>query len=216
MKRSTNLSPRILLVLVTGLLLWPALCTAAPASGVHQLGAAGIDLPRGAPHLFPDRLSAMALEAEGQIGGHATEGLLLAADARDGNSSDPSMPERYVSSFSTARAHKYMGYGTIGLAAIAALSSSNHDFHRGASYAALWLAGATCATGVSGFRGFVDFTDGFSAADVHALLGAIGTVGFAATLVTAEADGNEKSHSGIGSGGAIAMGLSVIAIHFEW
>jgi hypothetical protein len=203
----------MIFLLVTAALFLPA--PASVAAGGRGAAAAA-DLHRPAADLFPPAaLADTPLLPEGG-GDHPETGLLLAAKSAfsDMPASPPASP--YVSSFSTARAHQFMGYGTIALAALTALTSSHHDFHRAASYATLWLAGATCATGFSGYRGFIDFSDGLSAYDAHAVLGALGTIGFAATLVIAEADGDEAGHTGIGAGSAIAMGVSVAVIQFQW
>ena len=108
--------------------------------------------------------------------------------------------------------HRYLGYATIAVAATAALTgSASHSVHRGAAYTATFLGTATCVTGFMEYRDIIDFRQPFSRLSSHAILGTIGTIGFAAAVAVAEGD---SSHSGIGVGGASAMALSVIRIHF--
>ena len=120
-----------------------------------------------------------------------------------------------VPSLSTIRAHKYLGYGTLILAGLAAATSSSHELHRATSYAATWLAGATCATGFAGYHRLIDFSDGFSVHDTHALLGALGTAALVTTVILAESDGDD-GHGGIGAASGAALGISVLAVKIEW
>ncbi len=106
-------------------------------------------------------------------------------------------------------AHKFMGYGTLVMGALAAVSSSSHSAHRATSYAAIALGGATVATGFTEYKGYIDLSDGFSRYDIHAVLGTAGLVAFTAAVLMAEAD---QSHSGFGVASAVSMGLSVVAI----
>lgn len=171
--------------------------------GTASAGAVGM-APR-SPVLFPD----------GAFLCEPTPVLQASSMKKPDEPAFPPPATPHISSFSTARAHTYMGYGTVLLAALAAVSHSSHDFHRAASYGATWLASATCATGFSGYKGFIDLSDGLSAYDTHAILGAAGTIGFAATLVMAEAD-SDTNHDGIGVASTAAMGLSVVVLKIRW
>lgn len=122
---------------------------------------------------------------------------------------------RESTSFSTMTAHKYLGYSTLALTALAAVSNSSHEIHRAASYGAAWLAGATCATGFAGYGNVIDLSEGVSTHDTHAVFGILGTAALVATLVIAEAD-NDSGHGGIGGASAAALGISVIAVKIEW
>ncbi len=172
-------------------------------SGIASAG--GLEMEQQSPVLFPASAFLSEPEAALQAGSMKAPAELAFPP--------PTTP--HISSFSTARAHKFMGYGTVLLAGLAAVSHSSHDFHRAASYGATWLASATCATGFSGYKGFIDLTDGLSVYDTHAILGAAGTIGFAATLVMAEAD-SDGNHDSIGAASAAAMGLSVVVLKIRW
>lgn len=174
-----------------GMLIWIcSLCPAASAEVSVQ--------PVRAESLFPDRA---VIE---QIGGTP----LFAARR-------PPLSYPETASFSTMRAHKYLGYTTMVLAALAAVSSSSHELHRTFSYAATWLAGATCATGFSGYGALIDLSDGLDTYETHAVMGMVGTAAFAATVVIAEAE-EDPNHGAIGAASATAMGLSVMAVTLRW
>lgn len=106
-------------------------------------------------------------------------------------------------------AHKYLGYATLVMGGLAAISASSHSLHRAASYAAVGLGAGTVATGFKEYGGYIDLSDGFSSYDIHAVLGTAGLLAFTAAVAAAEAD---SSHSGFGVGSAVSMGISVIAI----
>jgi hypothetical protein len=191
------------LVLFTAACLLPAPAGAAADGFPREPG-----LQQHAPELFPPALFAAA-------GGSQKNSDSLRAEGKR-ESLRPQRPSPYVRSFSTARAHQFMGYGTMLLAALTAVTNSEHDVHRAASYATLWLAGATCATGFSGYRNFIDLSDGISADDAHAMLGTLGTIGFAATLVIAEAEDDDEGHGGIGAASTVAMGASLLVLQIHW
>ncbi len=108
--------------------------------------------------------------------------------------------------------HRYLGYSTLLLAGIAAVTSSNKSAHYGAAYAATCAAVATCATGIAEYGERYDLEEGLLSSDnLHINLGIIGTVAFA-TAVTIADSGKESSHAGIGITGGTAMLLSVIVI----
>ena len=110
------------------------------------------------------------------------------------------------------KAHKYLGYTTILLAGIAAVSSGNKDVHYGAAYSAVAAAAGTVFTGYMEHGDRFTFEDGlFTEDNSHILLGTIGALGCAAAVILADSDGGH-GHNGIGVFGGAAMALSVITI----
>ena len=108
--------------------------------------------------------------------------------------------------------HKYLGYSTLLLAGIAAVSSSNRSVHYGSAYAATGTALATCWTGYIEYSDRFDLDEGVLSEDnLHIILGALGTIGFATAVAIADS-GEESSHSGIGGASATSMLISVIVI----
>ncbi|MFO7862308.1 MAG: hypothetical protein R6U41_13890 [Desulfosalsimonas sp.] len=179
-------------------------CWASPGPAQAQRSAG----PGNAPRLYPD---AQFFEKIGPA-------PVLAENTFDRNDSGlltghQPLPDR--ASFRTMTAHKYLGYSTLALTALAAVSNSSHEIHRAASYGAAWLAGATCATGFAGYGNVIDLSEGISTHDTHAVFGILGTAALVATLVIAEAD-NDSGHGGIGGASAAALGISVIAVKIEW
>jgi ammonia channel protein AmtB len=195
MKKTGGTARRTILILISVVFFLPGIASAGGAQA---------------------RLKAVDLFPAEAVSGDCPQTVRLAAARTHAHGEVKARMTPPISSFSTARAHRFMGYGTIALAGLAAASNSDHDLHRVASYAALWLAGATCATGFSGHQGAIDLSDGLSAYDTHALLGSLGTIGFAATLALAEADDDDSSHGGLGAASAAAMGLSVIIVNIKW
>jgi hypothetical protein len=197
--KKTNLAiPQIILII------WVLLCVICFASV-----RASAQMPartRVEPSFFPD--SSFFDQNEKQYS-------LLADSSGKMQGFPKNFPESNTTSFSTMSAHKYLGYGTLALAAMAAVTNSSHEIHRAASYAATWLAGATCATGFAGYGNAIDLTDGISANDIHAISGVIGTAAFVATLILAEAD-KDSGHGAIGAASAAALGISVVAVKIEW
>ena len=108
--------------------------------------------------------------------------------------------------------HRYLGYSTLLLAGVAAVTSSNKSVHYGAAYAATGAAVATCATGFVEYGERYDLEEGLLSSDnLHINLGIIGTVAFATAVAIADS-GKESSHAGIGITGGTAMLLSVVVI----
>mgnify|MGYP006283905485 FL=1 len=173
-----------------------------PASGQTISGRADAQM------LFPDANFFEQIQPA-PVFAARTAGNIHATDLPDSRAS------RESASFSTMTAHKYLGYSTLALTALAAVSNSSHEIHRAASYGAAWLAGATCATGFAGYGNVIDLSEGISTHDTHAVFGILGTAALVATLVIAEAD-NDSGHGGIGGASAAALGISVIAVKIEW
>ncbi|MDY6951369.1 MAG: hypothetical protein SWE60_07655 [Thermodesulfobacteriota bacterium] len=115
--------------------------------------------------------------------------------------------------FDFGRLHKYLGYGTVLLAGIAAVSSGSRSAHYGAAYAATGTALATCLTGYMEYSDRFNLEDGLLSGDnAHIMLGVIGTIGIA-TAVTI-ADSSESSHKHPGGAGGVSMLLSVVTIRW--
>ncbi|MDY6988252.1 MAG: hypothetical protein SWQ30_09365 [Thermodesulfobacteriota bacterium] len=113
--------------------------------------------------------------------------------------------------FSFGRLHKYLGYGTVLLAGIAAVSSGSRSVHYGAAYAATGTALATCLTGYIEYSDRFNLEDGLLSGDnAHIMLGVLGTIGVA-TAVTI-ADSSESSHKHPGGAGGVSILLSVVSI----
>lgn len=173
-----------------------------PASAQSVNGGADAQM------LFPDADFFEQIQPEPVFAARASGGI-HASDLPD------SKTIRQGASFRTMAAHKYLGYTTLALTALAAVTNSSHEIHRAASYGAAWLAGASCATGFAGYGNVIDLSEGISTHDTHAVFGIIGTAALVATLVIAEAD-NDSGHGGIGGASAAALGISVVALKIEW
>jgi len=108
--------------------------------------------------------------------------------------------------------HKYLGYGTVLLAGITAVTSSEEDTHE--SFAIATAAGAlsTVATGFAAHRQRFDTDEGlFTKDNLHIALGTLGAAILTTAVVIAD-DGRESSHSGMGVTGGVLMTLGVIDI----
>ena len=110
------------------------------------------------------------------------------------------------------KVHKYLGYSTILLAGVAAVTSSTKSLHYGAAYATTGTALATCFTGYYEYRDRFDLENGFLDEDnLHILLGTLGTLGVATAVAIADS-GDNNSHAGIGITGGASMMVSIIVI----
>jgi len=110
------------------------------------------------------------------------------------------------------KVHKYLGYSTILLAGVAAVTSSTKSLHYGAAYATTGTALATCFTGYYEYRDRFDLGNGFLDEDnLHILLGTLGTLGVATAVAIADS-GENNSHAGIGIAGGASMMVSIIVI----
>ncbi len=110
------------------------------------------------------------------------------------------------------KVHKYLGFSTILLAGVAAVTSSTKSLHYGAAYATTGAALATCFTGYYEYRDRFDLGNGLLDEDnLHILLGTLGTLGVATAVAIADS-GENKSHAGIGITGGASMMVSVIVI----
>jgi hypothetical protein len=105
--------------------------------------------------------------------------------------------------------HKYLAYGTLVLAGVAATTGSESSTHHSAAIGASSLAVLTAATGFYEYGDMFDMDEGLSAANVHIVLGTLGAIGFAAEAAIASSG---ASHGGLGIASAAAMGAACIVI----
>lgn len=113
---------------------------------------------------------------------------------------------------SWAPAHKYLGYGTILLSGISAVSSSDEDFHEAAAYATAVAALGTVLSGYMAHSDRFDPADGyFTKGNRHIWIGMLGAALLTTAVLIAD-DGEEGSHAALGISGGALMTLSVIDI----
>lgn len=113
---------------------------------------------------------------------------------------------------SLERWHKYLGYGTVLMAGVTAVSHSDEDFHEGAAYVTAAGALSTLLTGYLAHGERFDTEAGLLSRDnLHIALGTLGAV-LLTTAVAISDDGEEGSHSTLGVTGGVLMALGVIDI----
>ena len=105
--------------------------------------------------------------------------------------------------------HKYLGWGTLLLAGVAAVTGSDSSLHHNSALAATAFGLGTAATGYYEYSDYFDTDEGLSAYNLHIVLGTIGAIGFATEAIIASTD---TGHGGIGIGSAVAMGIGVAII----
>lgn len=105
--------------------------------------------------------------------------------------------------------HKYMGYGTLLLAAGAAFSSSSKDVHEPMGYAAATAATLTCFSGFMEYSDYFDTREGFSKYNIHIVSGVAATAGF---IVTAILGAGGDDHGGIGGGSTVLMCVPIVIL----
>lgn len=116
------------------------------------------------------------------------------------------------SRFGLRKMHRYLGYGTLILAGVTAVSGSESDLHCGAAYAATGTAVATCVTGFMKYHRRWNLSKGlFHDDNAHIMLGVIGGIGMVASVITADSDSG-PGHAGVGVAGGALMAVSVILI----
>ena len=121
---------------------------------------------------------------------------------------------RSAAEFDYRGLHRYLGYGTVVLAGIAAVSSSNRSVHYGAAYAAAGTALGASITGYAAYGRYLNMRRGlFSDNNLHVMLGVLGTAGIATAVLLADSDGG-SNHAGIGSAAAISMAVSVAIVRW--
>ncbi|MEN8246078.1 MAG: hypothetical protein ABFS43_14390 [Thermodesulfobacteriota bacterium] len=101
--------------------------------------------------------------------------------------------------------HKYLGWGTLLLACVTAVTGSDSSLHHNSALAATAFGLGTAATGYYEYSDYFDTDEGLSTYNLHIVLGTIGAIGFATEAVIASTD---SGHGGIGIGSAVAMGLA--------
>lgn len=108
--------------------------------------------------------------------------------------------------------HKYLGYTTVLLAGLTAVTSSSKDLHYGAAYGTVGAALGTLTTGYIAYSDRFNMEDEFFTEDNnHILLGTLGAIGCIAAVALADSEGG-GGHAGAGVFGGSAMALSIIVI----
>jgi hypothetical protein len=108
--------------------------------------------------------------------------------------------------------HKYLGWATVALAGLTAVSSSNKNTHYAAAYSTVAASVGTLTTGYMAHGDRFTFEDGiFTEDNNHIILGTLGALGCIAAVALADSSGG-NSHDGIGIVGGVAMAISVITI----
>lgn len=133
----------------------------------------------------------------------------MAGDVQDARSDSEASQDRGMA---TERWHKYLGYGTVLMAGVTAVSHSDEDFHESAAYVTAAGALSTLLTGYLAHSSRFDTEEGLLSKDnLHIVLGTLGAV-ILTTAVAIADDGDESSHSGLGVAGGVLMTLGVIDI----
>ena len=108
--------------------------------------------------------------------------------------------------------HKYLGFTTVLLAGLTAVTGNSKDVHYGAAYSTVAAALGTIATGYLAHGDRFAIGDGiFTEDNSHIILGTIGVVGCIAAVLLADSDGGHN-HNAFGIVGGGAMAFSVIRI----
>ncbi len=117
------------------------------------------------------------------------------------------------------KTHKYLGIGSLLLAGLTVLTApddeegtgnTNDSLHQGLANGALALGVGAVATGLAFHFDDIKLANGLGDPDnLHALLGLIGTTGYAVAV----ANGGEGGHAAAGIVGALSMAA---AIKIEW
>lgn len=113
--------------------------------------------------------------------------------------------------FTANKAHQYLGIGSLALAALAVISPKEYDgAHESFARGAAALGGAAVATGLAFHYEELSLKNGIKNPDnQHALLGALGAIGFGLAV----SKGGESGHVGLGVAGGLAM---LYAIKITW
>lgn len=110
--------------------------------------------------------------------------------------------------------HKYLGYTTVLLAAVTAVSSGSKSLHWGAAYGTAGAGVLTLTTGALAHGQRFNLEHGlFTRDNTHILLGTIGVIGCIAAVALADSEGG-GGHAGAGVFGGTAMALSIITIRW--
>lgn len=119
---------------------------------------------------------------------------------------------RVATGSAAAHWHRYLGYGSVLLAGLTAVSSSQEDIHEALAYATAGASIATATTGFMAYSGGVGPGQSLLSRDnLHMALGVVGA-GLLTTAVLTADDGESGSHSGLGVAGGVLMTLGIIEI----
>jgi hypothetical protein len=110
-------------------------------------------------------------------------------------------------------AHKYLGYGTLLMAAAAGVSGGDNGFHKSAGVGAAVLGVAACGTGFYAYDNYFDLNEGFSWHNIHIVLGALATAGFVAVAASAISN-DDNSHAGLGIGSTALVVIPILVLKF--
>lgn len=136
---------------------------------------------------------------------------LSQTETGEGNAAKKPSP---LSGVNTIELHKYLGYTTVLLAAVAAVSSGTKSVHWAAAYGTAGVAAMTVTTGSIAHGNRFTLEDGwFTQDNTHILLGTIGAIGCIAAVAIADSDGG-GGHASAGVFGGAAMALSVVTIRW--
>lgn len=105
--------------------------------------------------------------------------------------------------------HKYLGYGTLLLAGVAAATGSDSSTHHYSAVGSATLGVMTLATGYYEYGDMFEIDEGFSKSNLHIALSTLGAIGFATEAIIASTD---SDHGGLGIGSAAVMGAAFIVI----
>lgn len=115
---------------------------------------------------------------------------------------------------SVGKLHKYLGYTTVVLAAVTAVSSGTENAHWAAAYGTVGATALTLVTGNIAYGHRFNLQDGlFSQDNTHIILGTIGAIGCIAAVFMADSEGG-GGHAGTGVFGGTAMALSIVTIRW--
>lgn len=160
-----------------------------------------------------------ALPSSKQLLPHTLDSRLLLAQASEpapepmkaqATVPDPKFKRRW---FTRNKVHQYFGLGSLGLATLALLAPKEDDndgIHHQLAEGAAYLGAGAVATGLVFHFDDFHFSDGFRDPDnLHALLGALGTLGYFGALEEAPDD----VHATYGTAGIASM---AVAIKMTW
>lgn len=118
----------------------------------------------------------------------------------DGSGINPQYHDRWLTA---NKMHKYLGIGSIAMAALAVISPKGYDgAHENFARGAAALGGAALATGLVFHFEDLSFSNAIDNPDnQHALFAALGAVGFGLAV----SKGGESGHVGLGVAGGLAM-----------
>jgi hypothetical protein len=154
------------------------------------------------------------LEQNFNYDSNASNQTIQLADSQEkGNPTYGKKESPGTSWMSTGKAHEYLGYGTLLMAAAAGVSGGDNGFHKVAGVGAAVLGLAACGTGFSEYGNYFDLDEGFSRHNIHIVLGTLATAGFVVVAASAISD-DDGSHAGLGIGSTALMVVPIIVLKF--